>query len=51
MKELISEIRMYFAEKLLSWALRLADKNRTDGVLLRTNIYQYFIDIQKICKK
>lgn len=51
MEKLISEIRMYLAEKLLFWATDLADEKRTDGILLKIKVYEYIIELRKLCKK
>ena len=41
MKDLIIELRMYFAEKLLIWSYHIASKNHKDGKLLREKVLEY----------
>jgi hypothetical protein len=42
MKDLIDELRMYFAEKLLDFILFIIPKNTNDGIELMMHIYDYF---------
>lgn len=42
MKEFLLELRLFIAEKLLSWAFNIAPSSRKDGRSIKVKVIEYF---------